>query len=160
MSNLDYIAACIDCDGSINISYNSRDKGPRFVVNFRQVARYGFILEEIQNTLGCGKIYNHTNTLTSQPMLTWQTTNEADTLYVCKTLLGFLRIKKDQAQHMINALEIWQAGRLGRRGAGYYHTEESKRQVMEISTLMNPSQQKETSRRNKDIRLTSLSTEE
>lgn len=151
MASLDYIAGCIDCDGSINISYHARDMVPRFVVNFRQVERYRFILEDIQETLRCGKIYTHVGN-NSQPMVSWQTTRESETLEVCKTLLGHLRIKKEQAQYMIDALEVWEKGRLGRKGAGYYHTPESKQEVMRISSLMNPSQQKESSRRNKEIR--------
>lgn len=150
--NLEYIAGCIDCDGSISISYMKRDKTPRFVVNFRQVKRYEFILEDIQETLGVGKIYNHANTA-GQPMLSWQTTKESETLVVCQTLLPYLRIKREQAQFMIDALTVWEQGRLGKKGAGYYHTEESKREVIRISNLMNSSQQKETSRRNKEIRI-------
>lgn len=158
MVNLDYIAGCIDCDGSISISYMARDKTPRFVVNFRQVEQYRFILEEIQQALGCGKIYNHSNK-NGQPMLSWQTTKESETLQVCKTLLGYLRIKKQQAQYMIDALEIWENGRLGRKGAGWIHSDETKRKVMEIANLMNPSQQKESSRRNKEIRDISIAPE-
>lgn len=162
MLSLEYIAGLIDSDGSISISlsknrYKRKDSvgdetvSFAFIVNFRQVNQYKFILEEIQETLGIGKIYNHTNA-NGQPMSSWQTTKELEALEICRILLPYLRIKKDQAELMIEALTIWQSGRLGRKGAGYYHTEESKKEVIRISNLMNPSQQKETSRRNKEIR--------
>lgn len=167
MLNLNYIAGLIDADGSISISvsknrYKKKDNSDTsiqfaFIVNFRQVDRYRSIVEELQETLGVGKIYDFNQTGRSQPMITWQTTKEEETLLVCKTLLPYLRIKKDQAELIIQALEIWEQGRLGRRGVGYYHTEESKQQVLEISARMNPSQQKDTSRRNKEIRVADAS---
>lgn len=151
MLSLEYIAGCIDCDGSISISYHVRDNTPRFVVNFRQVEQYRFILEEMQQTLGCGKIYVHANH-NGQPMLSWQTTKESESLDICRTLLGHLRIKKEQAQYMLDALQVWEKGRLRKQGAGYLHTDEARNEVKRIASLMNPSQQKESSRRNQDIR--------
>jgi hypothetical protein len=159
--DLRYIAGLIDADGSFSISaskarYKRKDGTESssqisFVVNFRQVRRYEYILEAIQQTLGVGKIYKFSGG-GSAPMVTWQTTKESEALLVCQTLLPYLEIKKPQARYMIDALEIWEQGRLDRKGAGYLHTDQAKQDILTIASLMNPSQQKNTSRRNKDIR--------
>ena len=163
MLSMEYIAGLIDSDGSISISLSrnryKRKKGtggetiqPAFVVNFRQVEQYLWVVEELQETIGFGSIYLDKKKHIGQLMVSWQTTKEEDALAFCILIEPYLRIKKEQAQHMIEALEIWKSGRLGKKGAGYYHTEESKNEIIRISSLMNPSQQKESSRRNKEIR--------
>lgn len=161
--SLEYIAGLIDSDGSISISLSRNrykrktNQGtetiqPAFIINFRQVERYLAVVEELQQTLGLGKIYCDKKPNRSQPMISWQTTKEEEALKFCTLILPYLKIKKEQAQYMIEALTIWEQGRLGRKGAGYYHTEKAKSEIIRISSLMNPSQQKETSRRNKEIR--------
>lgn len=162
MYSLDYIAGLIDADGSISISvsknrYKRKDgtetsKQFAFVVNFRQVAKFRNVVEELQETLGIGKIYDFNQTGRSQPMVTWQTTKEEETLYVCQTLLPHLHIKDIQAQFMIEALTLWIENRGDRKGAGYRRPEWVKDRILEISSLMNEGQQKSTSRRNKEIR--------
>lgn len=158
---LGYIAGAIDCDGSISITISEKaykSKGTpepqfRFIINFRQVPQYFYLIEAIKETLGVGHTYNHAATSrTSTAMASWQTTTHADILYVCKLLRPHLRIKQKEADLMIEAVELWLNNTGERKGAGYRRPEWVKNRVREIASLMNPSQQKSTSRRNKEIR--------
>jgi hypothetical protein len=162
MLDLNYIAGLIDADGSINISVSrnrykrKKDDGREtlqfsFVVNLRQVSQYRWVLEEVQNTLGLGKIYDHASK-SSQAMSSWQTTTEEEALEVCKKLRPYLKIKWTYAGDMIEALELWKSERGPRKGAGYIRPDWVKQEILKISTRMNPSQQKASPRRNKEIR--------
>lgn len=158
--NLDYIAGLMDADGSFNISISKNryvnKKGTSepqfsFVCNFRQLERARDVLEEIQKVFGAGKIYNHSHA-GSQKMLTWQTTSAFETLEVCNQLLPYLRVKRNDCQLLIKALNLWlnspRESHGGRPGVGPV----IKQQIADISSQMNLSQQKETSCRNKEIR--------
>lgn len=163
--SLEYIAGLMDADGSFSIAvtktrYNSRaeskDTLPQFgfVVNLRQVPQYRFILEDVQYTLGVGKIYEHKATSrTSTAMTSWQTTNHADTLAACRILKPYLRIKLLSCDLLIEALTLWDDSKGVRIGAGFSRPDWAKERVLELSTRMNPSQQKSTSRRNKELRM-------
>ena len=167
MFSLEYIAGCIDCDGSISISisrnrYKSKTGGktsPQFAfsINLRQVPQYKEFLLQVQSTLGMGSIYDHAATSsTATAMCSWQTTKQQETLDICKLLRPFLFIKQKEADLMIEALELWLNNLGERKGAGFSRPDWVKQRVIEISSQMNPSQQKESSRRNKDIRVSTL----
>jgi hypothetical protein len=162
MLSLEYIAGCIDCDGSISISISenryknkSGNASPQFafVINFRQVQQYKYIVEEIRDTLGVGAVYDHAaSSNTSTAMSSWQTTKHEETVYVCRLLQPYLHIKQKEADLMIEALDLW-LGNIGeRKGVGYSRPDWVKDRVREIASQMNPSQQKESSRRNQEIR--------
>jgi hypothetical protein len=168
MSNLslDYIAGLIDADGSISIGVSlaryPTSKVPRselsrvqisFNINLRQVPQYRYILEAVKETLGLGTIYDSKATSpTSTAMVSWQATRHSETMEICRILQPHLKIKQKEANLMIAALTLWGENKGLRQGSGYSHPDQVKKQVIEISTLMNPSQQKETSRRNKALR--------
>ncbi|SRR5260221_5130598 len=162
MLSLEYIAGCIDCDGSISISISENryknktgNASPQFafIINFRQVQQYKYIVEEIKNTLGVGAVYDHAaSSNTSTAMSSWQTTKHEETLEVCKILRPYLHIKQKEADLMIEALDLWLGNTGERKGVGYSRPDWVKVRVREISKAMNPSQQKESSRRNKEIR--------
>jgi hypothetical protein len=165
MLSLEYIAGLMDADGSISISisenrYKSKSghSEPQFsfVCNLRQVPQYVYILEEIRDTLGLGNIYTHKEySKVSTRMASWQTTKHEDTLRVCELLKPYLRIKQKEAILMIEALELWFNNKGAPKGSGYRRPEWVKNRIREIASQMNPSQQKETSRRNKDLRMLS-----
>lgn len=163
--SLGYIAGAMDCDGSFSIfvSVNRyKKKGGlaaiqvSFVVNLRQVCQYRYMLEQVQESLNMGKLYDHkAYSSTSTAMSSWQTTSHQETLKFCKLIRPYLVIKQKEADLMIQALELWFSTEGERRGTGYAHPEWVKEEIREISSRMNPSQQKETSRRNKELRLKS-----
>ena len=160
--SLDYIAGLIDADGSISISisehrYVSKSGVAQpqysFVINLRQVPQYRYVLEDVLETLGLGKIYDHKEySKTSTRMNSWQTTQHEETLEACKILRPYLHLKQKEADLMIEALELWINNSGEVRGTGFRRPDWVKDRVKQISSLMNPSQQKETSRRNKAIR--------
>lgn len=160
MDTLSYIGGLLDADGSFNISvslnrYKNKKGGSEpqfsFTVNFRQLERAREVLELIQETFGAGKIYNHSNP--GQPMLTWQTTKPSEARTVCQIILPYLMIKKHECELLLEATSLWlDTPRLTTPGSPVQP--EIKRRVSEISSRMNVTQQKETSRRNKDIRQT------
>jgi hypothetical protein len=154
--SLEYIAGLIDADGSISISISKNryvnKKGnsePQFafVMNLRFIPKHREVLEAVQQTLGVGKIYEHkAYSATSSAMLSWQTTTHFDTLWACTKLLPHLHLKKNEATLMIEALTAWLAFESRRKSP------ELKEHIIEIANQMNTGQQKDTSRRNKDLR--------
>jgi hypothetical protein len=164
--SLDYIAGLIDADGSISIGVSKTryptSKVPRsemsrvqisFNINLRQVPQYRYILEDVKETLGLGSIYESKATSpTATTMTSWQSTKHSETMEACRVLQPYLKIKQKEANLMIAALTLWEENKGIGQGSGYSHPDWVKKQVIEISSLMNPSQQKETSRRNKEIR--------
>src|SRR5574339_1079935 len=92
--SLDYIAGAIDADGSISISISKNryvnkrgESEPQFsfVINLRCIQKNRWLLEDVVETLGAGKIYDHkASSPTSTAMSSWQTTTHEDTLYVCE----------------------------------------------------------------------------
>jgi hypothetical protein len=112
--SLDYIAGCLDCDGSFSISvaFRSLIKGKyrqielRPVINFRQIDKFKQTLEDIQSTLKAGKIYKHSHK-GNYKMLTWQTTTKIEALNVAKIILPYLHIKKDICKEFIGITEEW-----------------------------------------------------
>jgi len=160
--SLDYIAGLIDADGSFSISvsknrYKKADGTSTaqfgFVINFRQLEIAAKVLEEIQLVLGGGSIYTHSHS-GYQKMLTWQTTRGEESRRIAKILLPFLHIKNNSCELFIRALDLWlDTPREFGKGSGKPRIPDWVREeVIEISSQMNPSQQKETSRRNKEIR--------
>jgi hypothetical protein len=133
--SLDYIAGLIDCDGSICISYRKRENAWAFVVNFRQLEKARFVLEDLQETLGAGKIYRHSGA-GPQKMLTWQTTKIVETEEVCIRLHPYLRIKQNEATLMLAAISWWQKYR-----NGYITRKEADEAILRCKSKMNYSNQ-------------------
>jgi hypothetical protein len=145
MLSLDYIAGCIDCDGSISISSRNRDNSFNFVVNFRQLEYARPYLEEMQQILGAGKIYTHSGP--GQKMLTWQTTTMEEARKVCQILIPYLKFKRRQAELVVKAIDIWESSKLGRKGAGFYHSQDAKDQIKVIAKSLNINNQTNTIRK-------------
>jgi hypothetical protein len=162
--SLEYIAGAMDCDGSFSISISENryksttgkaTTSPQvsFVVNLRQVPQYRYMLELVQKSLQMGRLYDHkAYSSTSSAMCSWQTTGQEETLALCKLLRPYLVIKQKEADLLIEAIELWIATRGEPRGAGFTHPLWVKDKIRDIASRMNPSQQKETSRRNKTLR--------
>jgi len=110
---LNYIAGCIDCDGSFSISVIERTNKKYYqveirpVVNFSQLAKYRSVLEGIRDTLGAGRIYKRPGSNSDMPMLTWQTVAVGESLMVAEKLYGYLHIKKDICGRFIEATRLW-----------------------------------------------------
>jgi hypothetical protein len=148
MLPLEYIAGLIDADGSISISVSKNrytnkrgESAPQFafVVNLRLLQEFRPLLEEVQETLRAGKIYDHkAYSATSTAMSSWQTTTHDDAMRVCEKLLPLLHIKKKEARLMIEALAAWRA--FGSKN----RTVEVKDFVLDIASQMNNHQQKAT----------------
>jgi len=108
---INHIAGLIGGDGSFNISVKFR-KGKYTqieicpVVNFRCIDTYRWVAEGIQETLGAGKIYNHSGGVNFK-MVTWQTTRKDEALRVAETLIPHLTIKKDIAIEFADITRIW-----------------------------------------------------
>lgn len=147
MLSLDYMAGALDADGSICI----RTNGPfRFEVNFRQNSRGKHIVEEFRNSLNLGSVYYTKST----DMYTWEVYRLNEVKEVSEILLPHLKIKHLEAILILEALELWENNKGRVQGAGFLRPLWVKESIIEISSRMNPSQQKETSRRNKEIRNT------
>ena len=114
--SLDYIAGLIDADGSFNISvifkegvkYKQIELRP--VVNFRCLDKYSDVAESVQETLGVGKIYNHSGGRNFK-MVTWQTTKKEESLYVAEVLIPYLHIKKSIALEFADITRSWIYGK-------------------------------------------------
>lgn len=158
--SMDYIGGLMDADGSFSISiseyrYKNKSGDPKpqfsFVVNFRQLEKAREILESIQETLGVGKIYTHAHS-SIEPMLTWQTTSAADTRAACLKLLPFLKIKSKDCNFLLGATDLWLDSPRTANGGRPGVSDEVKAQIVGLADQMNSGQQKETSRRNKELR--------
>lgn len=155
--SLDYIAGLIDADGSFSISLSDRGYKKNavtvnFAVNLRQMAQYAKVLEDVRETLGIGRIYNHVLN-----MKTWQTTNVVDTLKACKILYPHLIIKKDTCKTVIETIEEWHGEEFNK------HTPRNKHQLtrplwliektMDTAINLNKSRQTATAYKNKKERV-------
>ncbi len=161
--DLSYIAGALDCDGSISISvskarYKKADGSDgeiqfQFTINIRQDERGKQLVYFAREVLGVGKIHEATG---KYKMYTWMPTNHKDTIYVLNILKPYLHIKHIEAEMMLEALDLWlNTPRIpppSNIGGRPRVPAEVKNKILAISSLMNPSQQKETSRRNKEIR--------
>jgi len=111
---LSHIAGLIGADGSFNISvifkesakYKYKQIEIRPVVNFRCVDTYRWVAESIQETLGAGKIYNHSGGVNFK-MVTWQTVKKDESLKVAEVLIPHLTIKKDIAIEFADITKTW-----------------------------------------------------
>lgn len=153
--NLDYIAGCIDCNGSFSISCTTANgrsgNNIRFIftVNFRQMAQYDYVLEAIQSAFGVGKIYDHTD-----GMKTWQTTTPEDSLTVAKKILPYLKIKYSICENFIEALEFWIASEypdsaVRRRKGMISRPKSAFFKMMEYAEQLNDCTQTRTARANR-----------
>lgn len=162
MSNeLSYLAGALDCDGSISISVSKarykRIDGSlgeiqfQFTVNIRQDIRGIEVLNYARDIFGVGSVHGPSK----NGMYTWQPTNHKDIIHVLNSILPYLKVKKPEANLMLKALDLWiNTPRIKSVLGGKPRAEKwVKDEIIEISSLMNPSQQKETSRRNKEIRM-------
>jgi hypothetical protein len=158
MDELAYLAGAIDCDGSISISvskarYKKVDGSEGeiqflFTVNLRQDLRGLEIIQLAQKVFGVGSVHGPSKT----GMYTWQPTNYKDVTHVLNTVLPYLKIKKPEALYMLEALDLWlNTPREARRGRPKV-SRWVKDRILYLSSQMNLSQQKETSRRNKELR--------
>lgn len=105
--SMEYIAGMMDADGSFSISLSDRRyKGNAVCIgvalNLRQLTKYKHVLEDVQYTLGAGRIYAHVYN-----MSTWQTTKVQEAIDVAKVMLPHLRVKKEICRNFISALEAW-----------------------------------------------------
>lgn len=101
-----WLAGFIDGDGSftINMRVRSGSGGVDFftfnpIVSIRQKASSGYILEEIKEKTGIGRLYKQKRDTSDFSL--WQTTNHAETLDMCLLVYEFLRLKKDQCEKLM-----------------------------------------------------------
>lgn len=158
--SLHYIAGLIDADGSFSISLSDRRyKGNALtvnpIINLRQLEKYREVLELVQETLGAGRIYKHVD-----KMLTWQTTNQAETIRVAKKLYPYLHIKKDICRRFIDILMEWNGKKYNKYSSRNKHQLarpiELIEKMMDVAINLNAGQQTKTAYEHKRARVRKL----
>jgi len=106
-----YLAGLIDGDGCITLSLTKRNfnRGicisPNIRIGLRENS--GWLLEELQKETGIGKIY-YSNKGKPDGICSWQTTSTKDALLLARTVLPYLRFKKEKCQKFIEIVDYYQ----------------------------------------------------
>jgi len=157
---LDYIAGLIDADGSFSISLSDRRyKGNALTVhatvNVRQLEKYRPVLEDILETLGLGKIYQH-----GDKMATWQTVKMGDAVKVAKILYPHLHVKKEICKNFFTILEEWSGKDFNHHSSRNKHQLTRPRwlieKMMDVAMNLNAGQQTKTAYENKRKRVEAM----
>lgn len=147
--SIPYIAGLIDGDGSFQLQIKFRDRknktfqiNPRVQIGFKYLPKEEKLLYQIQKYFNAGKIYI-SNKGKENATMRWFTTNIDDHIKVCKLVIPFLELKKEQAKKLLSVCELMKSKRKKRYCKGlatssfdiYSKTEMLK--IAEIATTMN-----------------------
>ena len=145
----EYLAGIIDGEGTFQLQVRFRKIVGRFQINprvqfgFKNLPEEAQLVFDIQRFLKAGKIYQ------TAGIIRFTTTNVNDTIKVCKLLLPYLRIKKEQCRKLLSIAELIKSKKNRRYIKGFkttsfdIYTKNEMLKVVTIATTMNASKQTE-----------------
>ena len=147
---LRWLAGFWDADGCFSISLAKQRTANDYlavkpVVSIGQRSDHVWVIDYIYKNLGFGKTYL-INRDTVIGKATWQTTKMDDAIKIAKLLEPYLVLKKEKAQRLIEALELWKntvhKGELKlRRNCKKTRSKEDVLKVVKIATTLNEDRQ-------------------
>ena len=142
-----YIAGLLDGDGSFQLQIKFRgQKGfqinPRVLIGFKNLPKEKALLQEIQKFLNAGKIYI-SNKGKENAIIRFYTTNLTDTSKVCKVVIPFLKLKKEQATKLLKVCNLMKSKKSQRYCKGFQtssmdiYSKAEMTDIIIIATTMN-----------------------
>ena len=150
--SIPYIAGLIDGDGSFQLQIKFRDKEGRFQINprvqigFKHLPKEEKLLYQVQKYFNAGKIYI-SNRGKENAIIRFWTTNLDDTIKVCKLVIPFLELKKEQAKKLLSVCELMKSKRKKRYCKGFtttsfdIYSKAEMIRIAKIATTMNAGMQ-------------------